>query len=53
MTGDKEAETTIQTAAPYGTIFVRNSGAAVGNGGNHVKTDHPNKPRYRPLREIE
>lgn len=33
--GDKEAETTIQTAAPYGIIFLRNSGAAVGNGGNH------------------
>jgi|GEM_PF-5593331 len=35
MTGDKEAETAIQTAAPYGIILVRNSGAAVGNGGNH------------------
>ena len=51
MTGDKEAETTIQTAAPYGTIFVRNSGAAVGNGGNHDQTDNP-KPYYRPLSEI-
>ena len=35
LMGDKEAETTIQTAAPYGIIFLRNSGAAVGNGGNH------------------
>ena len=24
-------------------------GLAVGNGGNHVKTDNPKKPRYRPV----
>ena len=45
LMGDKEAETTIQTAAPYGIIFLRNSGAAVGNGGNHpIRT--PDTYRY-------
>ena len=31
----------MQAAALYGIILVRNSGAAVGNGGNNDEIDHP------------
>ena len=42
-----------EAAAPCGMIFIRNRGAAVGNGGFYVKTSHPKDPYHSPLRKIE
>ena len=51
LTGRKEAKTAVQPPLSRGTIKLRNSGLAVGNGGYYVKTDHPNT-HYRPLSEV-
>ena len=51
LTGRKETKTAAQPPLFRGTIKLRNSGLAVGNGGYYVKTDHPNT-HYRPLSEV-
>lgn len=53
LTGRKEAKQAIQTPPRRDILYSRNSGAAVGNGGNHDKTDHPKHTRYRPLRKAQ